>query len=143
MGGSSFIDKLIVFIVGFLFAMGLMISGMSRRANILHFLQINDYWNPALLFVLGCGLLVNFITFAIMRSRGRSLNGNPVFDSKGATIDWKLVLGAFCFGIGWGIAGLCPGPGMASLVIEPVSAALFVGAMLVGMTIARLFEAKA
>lgn len=76
LGGSGIFDKLVVFLVGALFALGLMISGMSRRSNILHFLQINKYWNPALLFVLGCGLLINFITFNIMRARGRSLTGS-------------------------------------------------------------------
>ena len=116
MEGGIF-DKLIVYIVGALFAGGLMISGMSRRVNIIHFLQINSSWNPALLFVLGCGLILNFVTFNIMRKRGKSLTGNPVFDPKNNSIDWKLIFGSFCFGIGWGIGGMCPGPFLVLLTV--------------------------
>ena len=87
-----------------------MVSGMSRRINILEFLQIDKNWNPALLFVLGCGLAVNLVTFTIMRKKGLSLTGEKVFDPQNSQIDWKLVVGAFCFGLGWGLGGLCPGP---------------------------------
>lgn len=66
---SQLKDQLIVFITGVIFAVGLMVSGMSRRMNILQFLQLNQSWNPALLFVLSCGLLVNTVTFTIMRKR--------------------------------------------------------------------------
>jgi len=76
----------------------------------LQFLQINDEWNPALLFVLGCGLFVNVIVFTFMRKRGVSYNGNKVFDPTSNTIDFRLIGGAFCFGLGWGLGGLCPGP---------------------------------
>lgn len=87
-----------------------MISGMTRRKNILQFLQINDNWNPALLFVLGCGLIINLFTFTYMRKREISMFGNKVFDPRNNTIDLQLIGGAFCFGLGWGIGGLCPGP---------------------------------
>ncbi len=60
--------------------------------------------------VLASALSVNTIVFQIMRKKGNSLNGNKVFDPKNSIIDWQLVLGSFCFGIGWGIGGLCPGP---------------------------------
>ena len=103
-------DQGVVFFVGILFAIGLMISGMTRRENILQFLQINSEWNPALMFVLGCGLLVNMFTFTCMRKREYSLFGNKVFDPRNNAIDLQLVGGAFCFGLGWGIGGLCPGP---------------------------------
>ena len=69
-------DQIVVFIVGILFAMGLMISGMSRRQNILQFLQINENWNPALLFVLTFGLLVNVFVFSYMRKKKYCLMGN-------------------------------------------------------------------
>lgn len=96
--------------MGLIFAIGLMISGMSRRANILQFLQINNNWNPALMFVLCCGLLVNSITFTIMLKKGVSINGSKVFNPQNSVVDWQLVFGAFCFGLGWGMGGLCPGP---------------------------------
>ena len=130
-------DQIIVFIVGFLFAAGLMISGMSRRANILHFVQINNNWNPALLFVLGCGLVINFITFNVMRKKGTSLNGTPVFDPKSSAIDWKLIFGAFCFGIGWGIGGMCPGPFLVLITVTGLQTTIYWGvSMVIGMKIA-------
>lgn len=103
-------DQLVVFFTGLIFAIGLMVSGMSRRINILQFLQINSQWNPALMFVLCCGLLVNSVTFTLMRKKGVSLNGSKVFDPQNNVIDWQLIVGAACFGLGWGIGGLCPGP---------------------------------
>ena len=62
------------------------------------------------MFVLGFGLGINFIAFTIVRKRGLSMDGSTVFDPQNSKIDWKLVLGAFCFGVGWGLGGLCPGP---------------------------------
>ena len=140
LGGGLF-DKIVVFIVGFLFAGGLMISGMSRRSNILHFLQINNSWNPALLFVLGCGLIVNFITFNLMRKRGTSLNGCKVFDPKNSPVDWKLIFGAFCFGIGWGIGGMCPGPFLVLTTAATLPTTVYWGvSMVVGMYMAKAFS---
>lgn len=114
-----------------------MLSGMSRRLNILQFLQLNDKWNPALLFVLGFGLLVNLITFSIMRKKGTSLNGSKVFDPKNNVIDWQLIGGAFCFGLGWGIGGLCPGPFFVlfSVFTIPIQIIWGVG-LIIGMKIA-------
>ena len=129
---------MIVFVVGVLFSVGLMVSGMSRRANILHFLQINNSWNPALLFVLGSGLIINIITFTIMRKRKNALNGNPVFDPTNKSVDWQLVVGAFCFGVGWGIGGICPGPFivLSSVATFPIQV-LWGGSLLVGMFVAK------
>lgn len=135
----QFADQFLVFCVGVLFAIGLMVAGMSRRVNIFQFLQINSDWNPALMFVLGCGLLVNTITFTFMRKRGVSLNGSLVFDPKNNKIDWKLVLGAFCFGIGWGIGGLCPGPFFVLFSVFTVPIQILWG---VGFVIGMLAAAK-
>lgn len=122
-----------------------MVSGMSRRANVLHFLQINENWNPALLFVLGSGVLVNVIVFTIMRKRGTSLNGSKVFDPKNSTIDWQLVGGAFCFGLGWGIAGICPGPffvlcSVFTVPVQVIWGAGFVLGMLSAARVAKMAE---
>ena len=80
MNRSLFIDTVLLFIIGMLFAAGLLVSDMSRRINILQFLQIGKNWDPSLLVVLGCGVGINLISFGIMRKRGVSLNGNKVFN---------------------------------------------------------------
>lgn len=89
------------------------------------------------MFVLGFGLLVNTITFTIMRKRGTSLNGNKVFDPKNNVVDWQLVAGAACFGLGWGIGGLCPGPFFVlfSVFTVPIQILWGIG-FVIGMTVA-------
>jgi hypothetical protein len=120
-----------------------MISGMSRRANILQFLQINENWNPALMFVLCCGLLVNTITFTVMRKRGVSLNGCKVFDPQNSVVDWHLIIGAMCFGLGWGIGGLCPGPFFVlfSVFTVPIQVLWGIG-LVIGMLVASKISEK-
>lgn len=105
-------DLAIVFIVGLLFSVGLMMAGMTRRINILEFLWIGNSWNPQLMFVLGCGVTVNLFTFQYMiRHRKTPIcQGYSLFNPNNNSIDKRLVLGAFIFGLGWGIGGLCPGP---------------------------------
>ena len=136
---KQMIDQLIVFFVGIVFACGLMLSGMSRRLNILQFLQINEFWNPALLFVLGCGLAVNMVTFTIMRRKGTSLvTGCKVFNPQNNKIDLQLIGGAFCFGLGWGIGGLCPGPFIVLFSAFTIPIQLIWGASLIlGMFVAK------
>lgn len=88
--------------------------------------------------VLGCGLLVNFITFNVMRKKGTSLNGNQVFDPKVNTIDWKLFFGAFCFGLGWGLGGLCPGPFLVLFAVSTIPIQVFWGVgLVIGMFVAH------
>lgn len=100
--------------MGFLFATGLVVAGMCRRRNILQFLWIGKDWNPSLLFVLGCGAIVNLIVFQYMiRVKKVPYYGEKLFDPAHQRIDWKLVVGSICFGLGWGIGGLCPGPSLA------------------------------
>ena len=140
---KQFTDQLIVFGVGILFAIGLMLSGMSVRNNILGFLQINNQWNCGLLFVLGCGLGVNVITFTVMRRKGTSILGNKVFDPQNSKIDLPLVLGAFCFGLGWGIGGLCPGPFLVLFPAFTVPIQVLWGVSLVlGMFLAKFVGPK-
>ena len=100
-----------MFVVGLVFGAGLLVAGMVRRSNIIMFLALGKDWNPSLMFVLGCGLCVNLAVFTyIIRVKKVPFFSEKLFNPNNSVIDWKLVLGAVCFGLGWGIGGLCPGP---------------------------------
>lgn len=114
-------DNAISLVVGFIFGLGLLVSGMTRRINILQFLWMCKIWNPSLLFVLGCGVAVNLVVFNYMiRVKKSPIYGQKLFNPNNKLIDWKLIFGAFCFGLGWGIGGLCPGPALALLPVFQV-----------------------
>ena len=128
---------------GALFGAGLALGGMTNPARVRGFLDIFGDWDPTLAFVMGGAVVVMAITW-----RFRERMAHPLFADKFSLPDrsdltGKLVGGSALFGIGWGVAGLCPGPGVAALVIEPASAAIFVIAMLAGMGIVRLTEGDA
>jgi uncharacterized membrane protein YedE/YeeE len=137
-----FVEQGITFLVGAIFGSGLLVAGMVRRSNILGFLGLGSDWNPSLVFVLGCGVIINVASFNYMlRIKKESLLGRHLFNPANTTIDWKLTLGAACFGLGWGIGGLCPGPALMQLSVFtlPVHVIWF-GCMLIGMTVSRKLE---
>lgn len=128
---------------GVLFGAGLALGGMTNPARVRGFLDVFGNWDPTLAFVMGGAVIVMAVAW-----RFRERMAHPLFAEKFSLPDrtdltGKLVGGSALFGIGWGIAGLCPGPGVAALVIEPASAAIFVIAMLAGMGIVRLTEGNA
>ena len=128
---------------GTLFGAGLALGGMTNPARVRGFLDIFGDWDPTLAFVMGGAVIVMAIAWQFPHRMK-----HPVFAEKFSIPDRtdltpKLIGGAALFGIGWGIAGLCPGPGVAALVIEPVSAAIFIVAMLAGMLIVRFTEKEA
>jgi hypothetical protein len=104
-------DSLVATVVGLIFGTGLVVSGMVKRTKIMAFLAVTDSnWDPSLAFVMIGAVTFNFISFRIL-SKPILADG---FDlPKLTTIDWKLVLGAALFGVGWGVGGLCPGPAIA------------------------------
>ena len=125
---------------GTLFGGGLALGGMTNPARVRGFLDIFGNWDPTLAFVMGGAVIVMAIAWRI-----QARLAHPLFVPKFAlptrtALPPKLIGGSALFGIGWGIAGLCPGPAVAALVIEPVSAAIFVAAMIAGMGIVRLIE---
>lgn len=118
-------------VAGVLFGAGLVISGMTDPRNVLGFLDVFGAWRPQLMAVMGGAVLVHASLLAMLRwaRRGRAVPA-PDGDRR---IDAPLVLGAAVFGVGWGLAGYCPGPSITALGYGSLSAVIFVAAMLVGL----------
>lgn len=132
--------SIISLIVGTLFGAGLALGGMTDPARVRGFLDIFGDWDPTLAFVMGGAVIVMAIAWLIVPRMAEPLLAEEFHLPTKSDLTPSLIGGAALFGIGWGIAGLCPGPGIAALVIEPVSAAIFVTAMLIGMAAVRMFE---
>ena len=128
---------LIALLCGLLFGAGLAYSGMSDPARVQAFLDLFGQWDPTLAFVMGGAMLPMAVAWVI-KSRLSAPLAAPTFDLPGTTkLDRPLAIGAILFGMGWGIAGLCPGPALADLAIAPGDVAPFVVAMFVGMAAQR------
>jgi Predicted transporter component len=127
---------LTAFVAGLLFGGGLLLSRMADPQVVLGFLDVAGHWNPALVFVMGGAILVGAPAFFLMRRRACTLAGEPVTLPDRTRIDGALVLGAAIFGLGWGMSGICPGPGLVLLGGLTVQAFTFVAAMLVGLLVA-------
>jgi hypothetical protein len=128
--------------VGFLFALGLGLSGMTQPQKVVGFLDVFGNWDPSLMFVMIGAISVHFILYKVIRRRK-----SPLF-----SMDWQvpskkeitpaLVLGAFIFGIGWGLGGYCPGPAITSLASFEGRPLIFVISMLIGMLLFNLMDKK-
>ena len=118
---------------GLLFGAGLAVSGMINPAKVLNFLDVAGAWDPTLAFVMGGALLVSVPGYWLVRRRGTPLLDGAFRLPTRHDLDPGLVVGALMFGIGWGLAGFCPGPAFAALSTGYPMAAVFVFAMLVGM----------
>ncbi len=127
---------IIGFAVGLAFGFGLMLSGMTSPDKVLGFLDVTGQWDPTLAFVMGGAILAATPLFMLARRKTRPALVGDMFTTPTATkIDRRLVVGAILFGVGWGLAGLCPGPALVNLAIDPSASAIFVMAMLVGMLV--------
>lgn len=130
------------FVCGLLFGFGLLLSGMANPAKVLGFLDIAGRWNPSLAFVMIGAVAVAAIGFAIARRRDRSLLGLPMQIPARARVTRRLVLGSAAFGVGWGIAGFCPGPALVALGLGSAKAWVFVASMMVGMALFEWLEQR-
>jgi uncharacterized membrane protein YedE/YeeE len=128
------------FIVGLLFGIGLIVAGMTNPAKVQGFLDLAGNWDPSLAFVMGGAILVGLLAFRFAGKRERSLLGAAMRLPSATHIDRRLVLGGLAFGVGWGLAGFCPGPALASLAFGGVKAWIFSGAMLAGMIVFEVLE---
>lgn len=131
---------LMAFIVGLVFGIGLIVSGMTDPSKVLGFLDLAGNWDPSLAFVMGGAILVGLLAFRFAGRRERSLLGEPMRLPSATRIDRRLVLGSLAFGAGWGLAGYCPGPALASLASGSVKPLIFTLAMLAGMAVFELIE---
>jgi uncharacterized membrane protein YedE/YeeE len=125
---------------GLIFGIGLIVSGMSDPSKVLGFLDLAGKWDPSLAFVMGGAVLVALVAFRIAGKRQRTLLGGALHLPTATRIDRRLVLGGLAFGVGWGLAGYCPGPALASLASGRSEPIIFSAAMLAGMAIYELIE---
>ena len=129
-------------IAGLLFGLGLAVSGMTDADTVLNFLDISGQWDPSLALVMASALAVSVPGFAWARRRQRSFNGEPLPPLPAQSISTRLLLGSALFGIGWGIAGYCPGPALASLAGGAPPLLLFVACMFFGWWLAARIPAR-
>lgn len=131
---------LMALLAGLLFGLGLILSGMTDPAKVLGFLDLSGNWDPSLALVMGGALLVGSLAFPFVVKRPKSILGDALRLPTATQIDRRLVLGGLTFGVGWGLAGYCPGPALASLAQGGMKPLLFFIAMLAGMAMFELFE---
>lgn len=129
-------------LAGLLFGIGLTLSGMTDPSKVQNFLDLAGAWDPSLALVMAGAIGVGALAFAFARRRSRSLLGADLPLPPGRVIDRRLVGGSVLFGLGWGLAGYCPGPALASLATGGIKPALFVLAMLAGMGLFELLERR-
>ena len=121
------------FLVGLLFGIGLILSGMTDPRKVLAFLDLAGAWDPSLAFVMVGAIIAAFAGFRLDAHRRTSLSGEPFHLPIAGAVDARLILGSHIFGVGWGLVGLCPGPAIADLGFLDGRAALFVASMTIGM----------
>jgi uncharacterized membrane protein YedE/YeeE len=124
---------LIALASGLLFGLGLMAGGMTDPTKVKAFLDVAGAWDPSLALVMGGAILVGLAAFARARRQPRAWAGGAIVLPAATVVDRRLVLGGVLFGIGWGWAGLCPGPALVAMASGSGAALLFVAAMLAGM----------
>lgn len=130
----------IALISGLIFGLGLILSGMTNPSKVLGFLDLAGSWDPSLAFVMGGALLVGSVAFPYVLKRPTAFLGDAFRVPTATHIDRRLVLGGLTFGAGWGLAGYCPGPALASLWQGGTKPLLFFATMLAGMALYEIFE---
>lgn len=144
-------------ISGMIFGVGLALAGMLNPAKVAGFLDIFGLWDPSLMLVMAGGILVNGAGYFLCVRRGQSLFAQSLFSKpffgkpffagtfslpEARQIDRKLVIGSVLFGMGWGLAGLCPGPVIASIGLNPAGIFPFLAVMLAGLKLGGIIRAR-
>lgn len=130
------------FVVGLIFGIGLILSGMTDPGKVIGFLDLFGAWDPSLALVMGGAILVGAFAFALAKKRTTTFLGGALHLPDARDIDKRLLLGSLIFGVGWGLAGFCPGPAIVSLGAGQPKAVVFVLAMLAGMLLFELSEQR-
>jgi uncharacterized membrane protein YedE/YeeE len=131
-------NRISEFMVGLLFGLGLILSGMTDPGKVLGFLDLAGAWDPSLALVMGGAIAVGVFAFAVAKTRTTAVLGGALHLPTSSQIDRKLIVGSLMFGAGWGLAGFCPGPALVSFASGQTKAAVFVLAMLFGMVVFEL-----
>lgn len=129
---------LVTLALGLLFGLGLVLSGMANPAKVLNFLDLYGPWDPSLAFVMGGAVAVAFAGYRLVLRRRRPLAAESFQLPARRDLDARLLVGPAIFGVGWGLAGYCPGPALTALGLGATGTLAFVPAMLAGMWLARL-----
>ena len=127
-------------LAGLVFGLGLILSGMANPAKVLGFLDLAGNWDPSLAFVMAGAIGVGVVSFAVARRRALSFLGAEMRLPTARHVDRRLVGGGLLFGVGWGVAGFCPGPALVALGMGEAKAVVFVAAMLAGMAVFEFLE---
>lgn len=135
-------NKLTAFLAGLLFGIGLLLAGMANPGKVLAFLDLGGAWDPSLALVMVGAIAVAIVPMSWARKRSTSLLGLPMQLPVKRELDRRLIVGGLVFGIGWGIAGICPGPAVAVLLTGHWQSIVFVLAMLAGMLLFAALERR-
>jgi uncharacterized membrane protein YedE/YeeE len=130
---KNHMSRISEFVVGLMFGVGLMASGMTDPGKVIGFLDLFGAWDPSLALVMGGAVVVGFFAFAFAKKRTTTFLGGVLRFPTTTQMDKPLVIGSLLFGAGWGLGGFCPGPALVSMADGQSKAMLFVAAMLVGM----------
>ncbi|MDT8428915.1 MAG: DUF6691 family protein [Pseudomonadales bacterium] len=140
MKGFITLPTTVAFVCGLIFGLGLSISGMVNPARVIGFLDVAGDWDMTLLLVMGGALAVTAVSFPLITRRSKPVLEQEFVLPTKTRIDKPLISGAILFGVGWGLAGLCPGPALTGLASLSPSLFLFVAAMVAGQLLATSLE---
>lgn len=128
------------YLIGLIFGLGISISGMANPAKVLNFFDVTGSWDPSLAFVMGGAVAITFFGYRWVLSRSKPLFATSFALPTRSDIDLKLISGSLIFGIGWGLAGFCPGGALPVLGTGNRTVMLFVAALITGIYLTRKFE---
>ncbi|WP_340110047.1 DUF6691 family protein [Pikeienuella sp. HZG-20] len=133
---------LATYLIGLIFGVGISISGMANPAKVLNFFDVAGTWDPSLAFVMGGALVTTFIGYRLVLPRRTPIFGAGFMLPSSRVIDARLIGGSALFGVGWGVAGFCPGGALPALGAGRWEVALFVAAMVAGILLAKFLQSR-